>query len=719
MNKLILPSIFFLLALSLNAQEKELSLRDAVLERSKSLAPENYSSISFIPNTEYFSWIDKENKKFMISIEENIASWVLPLNGFNSVLIKAGEDSLKSFPQINWKDENEFYFKHNCTYYSYDWKESELEVLLTYDTLAENLEYNATANVLAYTINNNVYVATDDNPKIPVTAFADENIVSGKAIHRFEFGIRKGLFWSEDGEKLAFYQMDESDVTNYPKINYNTYPASVEYFKYPMAGQNSHYAKVGVYDLSENNTVYLETEGEKDHYLTNLAWSPEEDKVYLAEVNRDQNHMKLNVYDAQNGKLLKTLFEEKDEKYVEPEHAPIFFDELENRFVWYSERDNYTHLYLYNTDGKLQKQLTKGKFDVKDVLGLSEDKKSLIFSATDAMIDTKIFSVDLESGERKTITPEPGTHEGYLSSNGEYLVDNYSSVEVPREINLYENGKFIKELLKAENPLAAYKTGEIKLFTIKAADDKTDLQCRMILPPNFDSTKKYPVLVYLYGGPHAQMITNSWLAGSRLWMLYMANQGYIVFTLDNRGSANRGLEFEQATFRNLGEVEMADQLQGVEYLKKLDYVDSDRMAVHGWSFGGFMTVSLMLKHPEVFEVGVAGGPVTDWNYYEVMYTERYMDSPEQNPEGYKNTVLKNYVDSLKGDLLLIHGLDDDIVVLQHNIMLLDAFIKNEIEVDFFNYPGHGHNVLGKDRYHLMNKVLDYIMEKMPEEQSSK
>ena len=723
MNKLILPLIFCFFSITVVAQ-KELTLKDAVLERGKSLAPKNLSSLSWIPDTEYFSWVDKEKQNIVISNAGDDYRLIITLDDLNAALLKYEEDRLKKIPQLVWVDEGEeeidektFYFNHNCTFYSYSWNDA-MKVLLTYDTLAENLEYNAEENLLAYTIENNVFVATEDQPKIQATFFEDKNIVSGKAIHRFEFGIRKGLFWSENGEKLAFYQMDESDVTDYPKINYSTYPASVEYFKYPMAGQKSHYAKVGIYDVDEKATVYLQTEGEKDHYLTNLAWSPDGEKIYLAEVNRDQNHMKLNVYDATSGEFIKTLFEEKDKKYVEPEHAPLFFKELEDQFVWYSERDGFNHLYLYNTNGKLQKQLTKGKFDVKDVLGISEDGKALIFSATDGLIETKLFSVDLKTAHKKTISTDPGTHSGFLSSNGKFLIDNYSSVDVPREIKLYKNGEFIKTLLKAKNPLAEHKIGKIKLFTIKAADGTTDLQCRMILPPNFDSTKKYPVFVYLYGGPHAQMITNSWLAGSRLWMLYMANQGYIVFTMDNRGSANRGLEFEQATFRELGKVEMADQLEGVEYLKKLDYVDQKKMAVHGWSFGGFMTVSLMLKHPDVFQVGVAGGPVTDWNYYEVMYTERYMDTPEQNPEGYENTVLKNYVDSLQGDLLLIHGLDDDIVVLQHNIMLLDAFIKKGMDVDFFNYPGHGHNVLGKDRYHLMDKVLDYVMEKMPEEQFS-
>ena len=714
MNKLIFPLFLFLLASPLAAQKKELTLSDAVLEQRKSLAPENLSSLSWIADSDRYYWINKDNKSIEIASAEEEFHAAVNLAELNNLLRKQAQDSLKALPQINWLDKETFYFKNNCVFYSYNIDDAQLQALLSYDEAAENLEYHAGENLLAYTIENNVYIATENNPKIQVTSFEDGNIVSGQAIHRFEFGIKKGLFWSNDGKKLAFYQMDESEVENYPKINYNTYPATVENLKYPMAGKKSHYAKVVIYDLEEKTTTYLKTQGEKDHYLTNFSWNPADNKIYLAEVNREQNHMKLNLYDAESGQLEKTLFEEKNSKYVEPEQAVQLFDELEDQFIWLSERDGYKQLYLYSTNGKLKKKLTNAKYDVKEVLGLSKDGEELYFSRVDGLMDTKIYSVNLKTGKIKTITNEPGTHSGKLNSSGEYLIDAYSSLDVPREINLYKDGKLVKNLLTAKNPLTEYKTGDIRLFRIKAADNKTDLQCRMILPEDFDSTIKYPVLVYVYGGPHAQMITNSWMAGAPLWMLYMANQGYVVFTVDNRGSANRGLEFEQAIFRELGKVEMADQMEGVKYLKKQPFVDANRMAVHGWSFGGFMTISMMLKHPGVFQVGVAGGPVTDWSYYEIMYTERYMDSPETNPVGFKNTTLKNYADSLQGDLLLIHGMDDDIVVLQHNIMLLNTFIKKDIDVDFFNYPGHAHNVRGKDRVHLLRKVLNYVIEKMPE-----
>jgi dipeptidyl-peptidase-4 len=270
-------------------------------------------------------------------------------------------------------------------------------------------------------------------------------------------------------------------------------------------------------------------------------------------------------------------------------------------------------------------------------------------------------------------------------------------------------GKIVKKLMESEDKLADYKIGTAEIGTIKAKDG-TKLYTRLIKPHDFDPNKKYPVLVYVYGGPHAQLITNSWLDGASLWMYWMAEQGYLVYTVDNRGSAERGFEFESQIHRQLGTVEIEDQLAGVEYLKSLPYVDGDRLAVHGWSFGGFMTTSLMLRTPDVFQVGVAGGPVTDWKYYEIMYGERYMDRPEQNKEGYEQASLMTHAENLKGDLLLIHGTSDDVVVMQHNLALVQKFVELGIQMDFFPYPMHKHNVRGKDRVHLMRKVLNYVLE---------
>ncbi|HEY6905822.1 MAG TPA: prolyl oligopeptidase family serine peptidase, partial [Ignavibacteriaceae bacterium] len=310
-------------------------------------------------------------------------------------------------------------------------------------------------------------------------------------------------------------------------------------------------------------------------------------------------------------------------------------------------------------------------------------------------------------GQMKRITSAGGVHD--VTGNGNNLfIDSYSSQDVPGITNIVDiNGKVLNNILTAGNPLLDYRIGKTKIFTMKD-DAGFDLYCRMITPPDFDSTRKYPVIVYVYGGPHEQLIVDDWLGGGTLWFNYMAEKGYIIFTLDNRGSAYRGLRFEQEIFRHLGSKEIEDQVEGVIYLKSLSYVDSTRMGVHGWSYGGFMTTSLMTRTPDLFKVGVAGGSVIDWDYYEVMYTERYMDTPQTNPEGYAESNLLNYVGNLKGKLLMIHGTSDPVVVWQQDLMFCKKAADLNIPLDYFPYPGQEHGVTGKDKLHLYSKITSYF-----------
>ena len=371
------------------------------------------------------------------------------------------------------------------------------------------------------------------------------------------------------------------------------------------------------------------------------------------------------------------------------------------------------HVYHYDSEGKLLGQITKGDWVVQSILGMDKKGKNLIVQGTDESgLNSFAYAINLKKGEVSRVPTEAGKHSFQLNSDGEQLIDSWSNLKTPSVVDVISTkGKKIENLLTAKNPLKDIKIGSTELVDIKAKDG-TVLHARVIKPSDFDAAKKYKVLVYVYGGPHAQMVSNRWLSGAPLWMHYMAEKGYIIFTLDNRGSANRGFNFENVIHRQLGTLEMEDQLAGVNYLKSLPYVDANRMAVHGWSYGGFMTTSLMLRKPGTFQVGVAGGPVTDWKYYEAMYGERYMDRPEENPEGYKTASLMNYVKNLEGKLLLIHGTSDPIVVMQHNFALVKKFVDEGIQMDFFPYPMHPHNVRGKDRVHLMRKVLDYVDEKL-------
>ena len=577
---------------------------------------------------------------------------------------------------------------------------------------AANEDYNISSNRLAYTIGNNLYVQELDGKSVQVT-HESEGVVCGQSVHRNEFGISKGTFWNTDGTLLAFYRMDESQVSQYPLVDITARVGEVNAIRYPMAGMTSHQVQVGIFNPANGKTLYLNTGDATDRYFTNISWAPDSKSLFLIELNRDQNHSKLCQYNAENGELMQVLIEERHEKYVEPQHPILFLPWDANHFIYQSQQDGFNHLYLYNLKKPSQpaKQLTSGNWLVQDILGFNAKRKEIIFAATkESPLQSNIYKVNVKNGKITSLDNRQGVHRVQLSANAEYMVDNYSTPDTPRRIVLtsLRNGKESQELLVAQNPFEGLQMPSIETGTLKAADGITDLHYRIVKPADFDPNKKYPAIVYVYGGPHAQLITNGFMHDARGWDLYMANEGYILFTVDNRGSANRGLAFENATFRHLGIEEGKDQVKGVEFLKSLPYVDGNRIGVHGWSFGGHMTTALLLRYPEIFKVGVAGGPVIDWGYYEVMYGERYMDTPQTNPEGYKETNLKNLAGNLQGHLLIIHDDHDDTCVPQHTLSFMKACVDARTYPDLFIYPNHKHNVIGRDRVHLHEKITRYF-----------
>ncbi len=616
--------------------------------------------------------------------------------------------NLMAVPNLNWVDGKNAYFINEKEYHWFSLTDKNSTKWMTLPETADVSEFDPKSKQAAYVLENNLFLIANDGKTQQITSDGKYGIVNGKTVHREEFGIHKGIFFSPKGNLIAFYRMDETMVEDYPIINWSAVPAVNQNIKYPFAGRTIHQVKIGVYNPKTNQTTFLETGEPKDQYLTCVTWSPDEKSIFVAVLNRGQNHMKLNQYDAQSGKFLKTLFEEKDEKYVEPQNE-LYFLPNEKEFVWWSQRDGFMHLYRYDLNGKLINQITKGNWLVNEIVGENSSKKVLLITSTkDGAMEKHLYSVNWENGKLDRIDSDPGYHFFTANSTGTYVLDNWSSENTPRKIDILSTDKKTKQnLFTAANPLAEYQMPKVENVTLKA-DDGTDLYGKLIYPTNFDSTRKYPVIVYLYNGPHAQMNLNRFPASGNLWYDYMAQNGYVVWVMDGRGSSNRGLKFEQAIHRNLGEIEMNDQMKGVNYLKSLSFVDGERMGIHGWSYGGFMTTSFMLMKPDVFKAGVAGGPVMDWSMYEAMYGERYMGTPENNTDGYAKNKLLDKTENLKGKLLLIHGTDDPVVVWQHSIDFLRNSVTKGVQVDYFVYPGYEHNVRGKDRVHLMQKITDYF-----------
>ena len=689
------------------AQNQKYTMAEAVNGLRSNLAVKNIAQPSWIPGKN--TWVKADKNAYIYNdLATKKSDTLVSLHQINKNFTK--EKALKRMPFVTFLSDNSGYYKTDSTYTKLDKVNGEWKVKtwMVIPAKAENITVLEDVNTVVYTLGNNLY-ANQNGKAIAITQDKNENILNGQAVHRNEFGIDKGIFVSPDHKKIAFYRMDQSMVADYPIIDWSVVPAVNHNIKYPMAGRASHQVTLGVYDLETGKTQFIKTEGDKEQYLTSIAWTPDNKSVFIGILNRDQNNLDMNLYDAASGNLVKNLFNEKHPKYVHPTTSMIAVPGSSDDFIYQSEKSGFNHLYQFNLKKGLKKQITTGNWAVTSVLGIDPKTKDIFFVATkESPLEKHLYKVGYSNSKITRLDKEAGMHNGILSSNFEYLYDSFANADTPRKVDIINVKSLASEnVLKAENPLTKYAQAEVKNVSLKA-DDGTPLYGKLILPKDFDPSKKYPVIVYLYNGPNVQIVTNSFPASGNLWYDYMTQNGYIVFSMVGRGSFNRGLNFENATFGKLGTVEMEDQLKGVDYLKSLPYVDANRMGVHGWSFGGFMTTSLMLRHPDVFKVGIAGGPVIDWSMYEIMYTERYMDTPKQNPEGYKNANLLDKVQNLKGKLLMIHGAQDDVVVWQHSVDFVKSAVDKGVQIDYFMYPGHPHNVIGKDRVHLMQKVTDYF-----------
>lgn len=682
------------------AQKKHYTIEEATLGLYTNLATESIKQASWQPETNNFFQV-KDSFWICTNVANGKTDTPLTLRQLNNSVF--GKDSLKSFPQIQWLSKDQIYFRWaNRIYSNYQGRSGWISKELPKG--AENLYVSPFTEHYAYTVENNLYL--NDHQ---VTFDKDPNIINGHSVHRDEFGIDHGIFFSPKGNLLAYYKMDQRMVKDYPIINWLSMPAQNHNIKYPMAGDSSHQVSLWIYNPQSQKSIAIKTGKPLDQYLTCVSWSPDEKSVFIALLNRAQNHLQLNQYDVQSGNKIRTILEEYDPKYVQPQHGLTFLPGSNTEFIWWSQRDGFMHLYLYQTNGKLVRQLTKGQWLVNEILALNAKTKEIIItSSKESPMEKHSYAVNWTNGDLRRIDFEEGYHNCIANSTGTYLFDVYSNAQVPKNsVIRHTDAKWSKIILSSKNPLEEYEKPITKNITL-TADDGTLLYSKLILPASFNPKKKYPVIVYLYNGPNVQLLKNSFPETGNLWYDYLTQKGYIVFTMDGRGSSNRGLKFEQATWHQLGTVELLDQLKGVDYLKSFEYVDASRLGIHGWSYGGFMTTSMMLRYPDVFKVAVAGGPVMNWSMYEVMYTERYMGTPQNNAKGYETANLLTKTKNLKGKLLLIHGTDDDVVVWQHSIDFVKKCVDNKVQLDYFMYPGHPHNVRGKDRVHLMQKITDYF-----------
>ncbi|MDD6593230.1 MAG: DPP IV N-terminal domain-containing protein [Bacteroidales bacterium] len=692
----------------ISAQElKQFTLEDL------NFGGENYRK--FIPERLYTTWWGDQlmyqdvEESGLIDMKTGKKRALFTLDDING---KTDGEKVRTLQRVSfpYPDKTLALVQSKTTRMLFDWSKCEVVWKQTCEGETET-HWNKTSRTSAYVKDNQLWITNAEGKTKQLTTDGSREIVYGQAVHRNEFGIEEGIFWAPDGNRFAFYRMDQSMVTDYPQVNTFERVATYEPDKYPMLGMTSHKVTVGIYDCTNGNIQYLKAGDPTNRYFTNIAWSPDSKTVYMFELNRLQNDCQLVSYDATSGNKLKELYREKSDKYVEPMHPIVFLPWDSKQFVMQSRRDGYNHLYLMNTEGKVLKQLTKGQFEVIEMLGFNTKDKTIIIQANaEKPVCHNLYSVNVKTGKRTLLDNGRGVHNATLSAAGRFLADTWS------EPTMYRQQDYISTTTGKAQPIAPaiatpwpdYKVPTIESGTVKAADGKTDLYYRLVKPVDFDPNKKYPTVVYVYGGPHAHNVQESFNYWARPWEIYMAQRGYVLFIVDNRGSQYRGFDFESCTHRHLGDIEMADQMAGVAFLKTLPYVDADRIGVHGWSFGGFMTTNLMCSYPETFKVGVAGGPVIDWKYYEVMYGERYMDTPEENPEGYETSSLLGKAKNLRGRLQIIVGLNDPTCVLQHSLAFLRACEDAGTQPDYFVYPGQGHNMMGPDMVHLHERITRYF-----------
>jgi dipeptidyl-peptidase-4 len=712
--------LFLVSGMAATAQ-KNLTIQEATFGQYQAFAPQSLTAPQWRKDTHTITYLAEGYGKLMARNEGQWTETQLLTKEDVAAALKSKfpDDTfaLQMFPYTyKWNDKNTLLLSvggkkgNYIVLFDAETKQIKSAVALGENANQQILSPNGTA--AAWLNDNNIVISTAAGKNTNVTNDTDKGIVnSSDYVHRQEFGINKGMWWSPNSDKLLYYRKNETMVADFPLIQWDERIATAKDIKYPMAGMKSEEVTLVVYDVASGKNVTLKTEGPKEQFLTCVTWSPDGKQIYAGVLNREQNHLKLNKYDAATGNLIKTLFEEQATTYVEPLHDLTFVPGHNDQFLYRTEKDGFEQLYLYSTEGKLIKKLGFKDVVITELLNFDTDAKNIYYVGTaNNGLDRQLYKADLKSGKTTQVTTTSGTHNILLSSDGALALDSFTNTTTANDVSIVatKNSK-ATSLLKAENPYDGKTVlPKMELVTVMAADGKTPLNGRLIYPANFDASKKFPVMVYVYGGPHAQLVNNEWLGGASLFDYYMAQQGFVVFTLDNRGSDARGRDFEHIVHRNLGVNEMADQMKGVDFLKTKSFVDADKIGVYGWSFGGFMTTSLMLDHADVFKVGVAGGPVCDWKYYEVMYGERYMDMPQENPEGYDKTSVIKKAPQLKGRLLVIHGAQDNVVVQQHSMEFIQACIASGKQVDYFLYPTHEHNVRGKDRIHLNQKIADYF-----------
>lgn len=719
--KSIISSLAILfLAQCVFAQEKMIQLED--IWASRTFSPEwvwginsmndgvHYSSLNYGENNVYITQYSYETGDSISTILDS-----KDLDGISFSNYSFSEDEKKVL--LPTETESIYRYSTRSNYYVYD-RETKIAEELS-EGKQRLAQFSPDASKVAFVKENNIFIKDIiNNTELQVTYDGEINkIINGATdwVYEEEFAFDNGMQWNASGNKIAYYRFDEEKVPEFSMDLFTDLYPSQSQFKYPKAGETNSTIELFIYDLDSNKTTKANINTKEEFYIPRIKWTLDENVLSVQKMNRHQNQLDFILVDAKDGSS-QTIFTENDAAYIDITDNLTFLNDGKY-FIWTSEKSGYNHIYLYNLKGKQVRQITKGNYDVTDFYGIDESNNTVYFASSErSPMHRDVYAVQLNGKNKKILTNKIGTNSATFSKNYKYFINQYSNANTPYYFSLFDakgnEVRMLKDNSNLNNSLAEYALSQKEFFNFKTTEG-IDLNGWMMKPHNFDETKQYPVFMYLYGGPGSQQVTDSWGGSNFLWFHMLTQQDYIVACVDNRGTGARGSEFKKCTYQQLGKLETEDQIEANRYLANLPYVDGSRIGIFGWSYGGYMSSLCLLKGADQFKMAIAIAPVTNWRYYDSIYTERYMRTPQENASGYDDNSPINHVEKLKGKYLLVHGSADDNVHYQNTMEMTNALVNANKQFDLFIYPNKNHGIYGGyTRLHLFTKMTNFIKDNL-------
>jgi len=644
------------------------------------------------------------------------------------IILRNEPDELKKYEHHLWSpDERQILFtgalpsrreKTGGAFSLFDLKTNHLRDLTSTDKNQVNVQFSPDGKSIAFVRDNNLTaVDLGSGQEKQLTFDGQQHVLNGQFdwVYEEEFSIIEAWQWSPDGAYIAYWQSDERRVPEFDIALYDSLHLNWNRMRYPKPGDPNSIVKIGVVNVSSGKNVWMDLGADDNIYIPRILWLPKGDWLSIQRMNRLQNKNELLLGDINSGKT-SVLLTETDDRWVEV-HDNLIFLSAADHFLWTSERDGYNHIYLYSLDGRLIRQLTKGPWDVSEITAVDEYNEIVYFMASEhSPLENHLYSIGLNGKNMKRITQIPGWHTVQFAPDYRHFIDTYSQINTPPKIGLFTARGELKNMIVENKQLALndYSLSRYEFFTFTASDG-IQLNGYMLKPPDFDANKKYPVLTYSYGGPGSQTVQNQWDGRRSLWFQMLAENGYIIVSVDNRGTGARGAAFKKATYKNMGNLEVKDQIEAAKYLGSLSYIDKNRIGMFGWSYGGFMAALCLFKGNDVFKAAISVAPVSHWKFYDSIYTERYMQTPQLNSQGYNSTGPLHFVKDLKGSLLLIHGTADDNVHFQNSVTLVNELIKQNKQFQTMFYPGRYHGIregAKNTQDHIYTLMTNFILEKL-------